>query len=497
MNKALLLLLSPLAVLAQQNVSIKGRIPELAEHDIYLEGRNHFKQSISFDRQGNFSFNTRLDSGYYSIDKDYYLYLGAGMTLNIDGKLEQLKFQGKGNAENTVFNSINKLSAKYFPLEGLHLSNRFNDMDPDEFLDVSSKFITEADSILKNGSLGKHFVQSQQEHVKYLVKYFIYNYLQRYGIAPEKEAEYFRIAENLKPGAELNEVLPALKAMQVKKLPADKVAQLQAMVWEDFDLNNETLYSFSDHYRKLVFTRIESLRTAELIRSPYLRSRNPNEIRKDIIRREFAEGAVKDELLYQNMLNLLSGSADDERFFNEYASTTKDSVYRTEILKKYEVLKLVTPGSEAPQFAYKDQQNKLVTLSSLKGNYVFVNIWATWLNSSLQEIPYLKTIEKKYQNQNIKFVNISIDATGAKDKWARFTRENYPDGIHLLADKGLRSDFIKAFSINTFPRFIIIDTEGKIISANAPRPSSIRLQDTLDKLLFTNLSTCVNCNQKE
>jgi thiol-disulfide isomerase/thioredoxin len=228
-----------------------------------------------------------------------------------------------------------------------------------------------------------------------------------------------------------------------------------------------------------------------------LRTRNPNEIRKDIIRREFSEGAVKDELLYQNMLNLLSGSADDERFFKEYASATKDSIYRTEILKKYEVLKLVTPGSEAPQFAYKDQQNKLVTLSSLKGNYVFVNIWATWLNSSLQEIPYLKTIEKKYQNQNIKFVNISIDATGAKDKWARFTRENYPDGIHLLADKGLRSDFIKAFSINTFPRFIIIDTEGKIISANAPRPSSIRLQDTLDKLLFTNLSTCVNCNQKE
>lgn len=497
MNKALLFLLSPLAVVAQQNLSIRGRMPELAAHDMYLEGKNHFKKAISFDKQGNFLLNTQLDSGYYSIDKDFYFYLGSGMNLSIEGKLDQLKFQGRGNAENLTFNQINQLSQKYFPLEGSHLHHQFNDMDPDTFLDIASKFFTEADSLLNKHSFGSHFLQSQQDHIKYLVKYFTYSYLQRYGIAPEKEAEYFKIAENLRPGAEISEVLPALKAMQVKRLPAERFTQLQAMVWEDFDINNSVLYSFSEHYRKLVFTRIESLRTAELIKSPYLRSKNPNEIRKDIIRKEFADGAIKDELLYQNMLSLLCGGTDDERFFNEYKAISRDSVYLADIRKKYEVLQRVTPGSEAPQFAFKDPNNKTVSLSSLKGNYVFVNIWATWLNSSLQEIPYLKNLEKKYQNQNIKFVNISVDSPLLKDKWARYTKEQYPEGLHVIADKELRSDFVKAFSINTFPRFIIIDPEGKMVSANAPRPSSIRLQDTLDKLLFNNLSTCVNCSKKE
>ena len=55
--------------------------------------------------------------------------------------------------------------------------------------------------------------------------------------------------------------------------------------------------------------------------------------------------------------------------------------------------------------------------------------------------------------------------------------------IQLLADKDSKSKYVTDYGIDGIPRFILIDTEGKIVSANAPRPSSPELTE-----LFTELS---------
>ncbi|MDD7913205.1 TlpA family protein disulfide reductase [Polaribacter ponticola] len=53
-------------------------------------------------------------------------------------------------------------------------------------------------------------------------------------------------------------------------------------------------------------------------------------------------------------------------------------------------------------------------------------------------------------------------------------------GVQLWS--GQDFSFQQAYQINAIPRFIIIDPEGKIVDANAPRPSEPRLKD-----LFTSL----------
>lgn len=59
-------------------------------------------------------------------------------------------------------------------------------------------------------------------------------------------------------------------------------------------------------------------------------------------------------------------------------------------------------------------------------------------------------------------------------------------GIQLLADKGLKSDFMKAFSVGLIPRSILLDKEGKIITHKAPRPSAENTKSYLDSLLSGN-----------
>ena len=57
-------------------------------------------------------------------------------------------------------------------------------------------------------------------------------------------------------------------------------------------------------------------------------------------------------------------------------------------------------------------------------------------------------------------------------------------GVQLFAgDKHENLQFTKDYLIKGLPRFILIDPEGKIITANAPRPSDgDKLEEILDAL---------------
>ena len=51
-----------------------------------------------------------------------------------------------------------------------------------------------------------------------------------------------------------------------------------------------------------------------------------------------------------------------------------------------------------------------------------------------------------------------------------------------MAKNDWKSDIVSNYNIAGIPRFILINSEGKIISANAPRPSHPELKDLLNNL---------------
>ena len=56
-------------------------------------------------------------------------------------------------------------------------------------------------------------------------------------------------------------------------------------------------------------------------------------------------------------------------------------------------------------------------------------------------------------------------------------------GVQLMADSNWSSKFVTDYGIIGIPRFILLDTEGKIVSADAMRPSDPGLRTLLDTLL--------------
>ncbi|MCK0124001.1 AhpC/TSA family protein [Gelidibacter sp. F2691] len=149
-------------------------------------------------------------------------------------------------------------------------------------------------------------------------------------------------------------------------------------------------------------------------------------------------------------------------------------------------------GSPSPTFEnYENFKGGTTSLKDLAGKYVYVDVWATWCGPCIAEIPSLKKLEADYADKNIEFVSISIDdamrsgggdMNVAKNKWKTMITEENLGGIQLFSDKNWQSDFIKNYNINGIPRFILIDPNGNVVDANAPRPSSKKLTELFDNL---------------
>lgn len=135
-------------------------------------------------------------------------------------------------------------------------------------------------------------------------------------------------------------------------------------------------------------------------------------------------------------------------------------------------------GDASPSFSYKDINGKVVTLESLKGKPVYIDIWATWCPPCRAELPALKELEKKYGSK-IHFVSISCDQEEAK--WKEMVREKDLKGIQLHI--GTDRAFMMAYEVRGIPRFILLDENGHILESDMSRPSNPETAKKLESLL--------------
>jgi len=150
--------------------------------------------------------------------------------------------------------------------------------------------------------------------------------------------------------------------------------------------------------------------------------------------------------------------------------------------KEHAALASIKKGAPSPTFNYPDNNGNSVSLEDLKGKYVYIDVWATWCGPCKVEIPYLKEIDDEFKGKDIAFVSLSIDKMEHKEKWLKMIQDEKLQGIQVLADKDWNSDFVTAFNIKGIPRFILLDKNGNIVDANAPRPSDPNLKGLLNSL---------------
>ena len=186
---------------------------------------------------------------------------------------------------------------------------------------------------------------------------------------------------------------------------------------------------------------------------------------------------ITDELAYSEVKSILEGSSNiSDLEYSKFMSIVKNEKIRNELKEAYKIVRKNPKGKISPQFEFYDINNKQITLESLKGKLVYIDIWATWCFPCIREIPALKKIEEDFKNKNIYFVSMCLK--DSKENFEKMVKEKKLGGIQLFAPNPSNS-FFKEYNLKTIPRYILLDKEGKIIDAYASKPSTSNLREQI------------------
>ena len=192
--------------------------------------------------------------------------------------------------------------------------------------------------------------------------------------------------------------------------------------------------------------------------------------------------SIKDQLKFETLKSTIEyrGPVNAEAMYVKFLAenTTPKFVDKLEKLKaKWEP---ISPGKEVPDFQFTDMKGETVKLSDLKGNLVYIDIWATWCGPCIAEHPNWDKVKEEYKDKPVAFLTVSIDDT--REPWEKMVKDKKMDGLQWFAENAWQSELAQFFMVNAIPRFLLLDKEGKIIDPSAERPSG-NIREILDKHL--------------
>lgn len=205
------------------------------------------------------------------------------------------------------------------------------------------------------------------------------------------------------------------------------------------------------------------------------------EVRADYIVKNYKNENYRAQLLQEFIKEYVKtyGTVGTEKLMDIYKQNVKNADYLTAMDEIFNTWGKIAAGNPSPLFTYKDAQGVDVSLDSFKGNYVYIDLWASWCAPCRREIPALKELEHKFADKPIKFISISCDHQEAA--WRTAMKEESLSGIQLFTNGDMT--FMKAYMVDAIPRFILLDKEGRIVSANMTMPSNPATAEELAKLL--------------
>lgn len=438
----------------QEPITISGTINN-ATSDILIVRNPLIGESDTLNLESNSTFKGFLESpdGFYDIISDKYawsIYIYEGLELQLNVDLDSLWSTLEYHGDTTGIN--NYIVDKY---QHANEFNRKNPnsfyFEPNQFKELRKKELKSNQSFLEGYShLSSDFVELEKRAIfyDYLNALMTYSYFE-----PEKVDDSF---------------LEELQTFELDELDDQDYSYSTAYTTLiDYKLSNYSKMRYasdSSDYELSYLQKLVSLPGNDHIKASIANNK--------ALQRNGLVKTSKPDAYYELALTLLNNSED-----------------RGELQKTYELISKLQPGSESPHFeGIENFKGGTTSLKDLKGTYLYIDIWATWCGPCLKELPELKKLADDYRkSSNIQFVSISVDKPKDRDKWRAMVKEKQMPGIQLFADGVMEdSDFMKAYMVNSIPRFIFLDDNGHIIDYDAPRPSTDEIRNLFDSHSITN-----------
>jgi thiol-disulfide isomerase/thioredoxin len=119
-------------------------------------------------------------------------------------------------------------------------------------------------------------------------------------------------------------------------------------------------------------------------------------------------------------------------------------------------------AKRAPDPAFKALDGQTRKLSSLRGQVVVVNFWATWCGPCQEELPRLTQLAAGYAGKPVRFALISIDAVKDRAKIPAVLER-----LHVSLESWVNADTdtMDGFGLGDIvPGTVILDEKGEVVA---------------------------------
>ena len=409
-------------------VRLSGEITNPNSDKITIRGNGYIKV-IDVDANGTFDDTLVVKEGNYTFydtkeSTAMYLVPGYRLDISLDAKEfdETLKYSGIGEKPNNF-------NASYF------LFNEKNELDYETYKKIENQEYFDYE-LKTHASIMKLLNESKIENENFLTI----------------QANKFRFQMLKNLITKLGEDYFAGKTKGI-------ITQYLDTEIDKIDFKDSVMFVSINDYKYFLSSYFVSGLTSGDLKTLELYNEELLEMQKKSIVTTLKRG-----ISFYNMEKL-------DVYYQTYVKLAANDKGINRIKEKYDRIKTLKKGSPSPSFNYPDTSGKNISLESLKGKLVYVDVWATWCGPCKAQIPYLKQLEEKYREEDIAFVSLSIDQLKNISKWKDMIVDKQLEGIQIIADKAWRSKFVTDYVIEGIPRFILIDKDGNLMDPMAPRPA--------------------------
>tara|TARA_R110001606_G_scaffold399236_1_gene582623 strand:- start:19578 stop:21008 length:1431 start_codon:yes stop_codon:yes gene_type:complete len=389
--------------------------------------------------QPEIATNNFFISNISSVGGTFYFYLEKGDHLQLNIRKNSLKIVGETRAanQNRLIKEIYKVRKTIYNKFLLN-KNELNHVQSKEL----NKLYTQIDALVLK------FMKNKKKYSKRFLSFV------------KLDNAYFRIKNDLK--------MPNYRLKTYHDFSKEEIVILNKCLSDS--KNEDAILSLS--YRQVLNAYID-----------YLRIHDPKSILvngKDWLKNEatiaqyLPLGSTRTYVIANNLLRILYYNAKREKYLEVVKNNAGEwSSFILELAaaqKGKKGRKVYNAPVDYPKIEGLDPKGKIVSLSSLKGQWVYVDIWATWCGPCIFEIPYLKKMKQNLKDYNVAFVGISVDKEKDREKLLAMIKEKKLKGVQI--HKPIINTVYSQFGIKGIPHFAIISPEGKLYLNKAPTPST-------------------------